>query len=124
MTKPTETLNRLAVIRDDDGNDQNLFVCRAEARKLGDHVARGITDHLWQLFACWFTAWFILTAGLGWLDRHGYLRPIDATDGGFAARSGVKLRTDHGTGCQYLESSDGALTPRMTASGKQSGCRA
>ena len=42
----------------------------------------------------------------------------DETDGA-GARSQMALRVDHGTGCQYLESSRGSLTPRMGRDGKQ-----
>jgi hypothetical protein len=34
-------------------------------------------------------------------------------------RSNLGLRTDFGTGCQYLESSFGGLTPRLGADGRQ-----
>ncbi|WP_311270524.1 hypothetical protein [Sphingobium sp. WCS2017Hpa-17] len=43
----------------------------------------------------------------------------DATDPPSGARSGVRLRTDSGTGCQYLETKGGALTPRMGRDGRQ-----
>jgi nitrogen fixation-related uncharacterized protein len=33
-------------------------------------------------------------------------------------RSGLRPYTDHGTGCQYLSTSDGALTPRLGADGR------
>lgn len=33
-------------------------------------------------------------------------------------RSGLGLCTDHGTGCQYLESRFGGLSPRLDASGR------
>ena len=39
----------------------------------------------------------------------------DDTDG--EKRSGVILRTDYGTGCQYLESVKGHLTPRLKPDG-------
>ena len=32
------------------------------------------------------------------------------------------LRVDQGTGCHYLATRDGGLTPRMSGSGKQMGC--
>jgi hypothetical protein len=38
------------------------------------------------------------------------------------ARSGVHLRTDHGTGCQYLEGPRGGITPRLSRSGEHKGC--
>jgi len=42
----------------------------------------------------------------------------DETDG-HGSRSGIALRTDNGTGCQYLESRFGGLTPRLDRAGKQ-----
>ena len=44
--------------------------------------------------------------------------PRDATDSA-TARSNMALRVDYGTGCQYLASASGALTPRMGADGRQ-----
>lgn len=41
----------------------------------------------------------------------------DDTDG--TKRSGIALRTDYGTGCQYLEGSLGGLTPRLDTNGQQ-----
>lgn len=44
-------------------------------------------------------------------------RPYDDSDppGG---RSGLTPKTDHLTGCQYLESPKGGLTPRLDAQGQ------
>jgi|GEM_PF-5098882 len=36
-----------------------------------------------------------------------------------AGRSDMKIMTDHMTGCQYLMSARGGLTPRMDENGKQ-----
>jgi len=36
-------------------------------------------------------------------------------------RSGLIIRTDYGTGCEYLETVRGGITPRMI-NGKQMGC--
>ncbi len=41
----------------------------------------------------------------------------DDTDSA-SERSGLGLRTDHGTGCQYLESRFGGLVPRLDAAGR------
>lgn len=48
-----------------------------------------------------------------------YLLPIwrDDTDGEY--RSGLALRVDARTGCQYLEAQGGGITPRLDRSGKQ-----
>lgn len=45
-------------------------------------------------------------------------RPLDDTDSPAGQRSNMELLTDHGTGCQYLLSEGGGLTPRLDASGK------
>ncbi|WP_018184668.1 hypothetical protein [Kaistia granuli] len=45
-------------------------------------------------------------------------RPMDDTDAP-GERSGLRLHTDHGTGCQYLATRDGALSPRLGADGRQ-----
>ena len=43
----------------------------------------------------------------------------DVTDTPDGSRSGMILRTDHGTGCQYLQSPLGfTITPRLDATGK------
>ena len=36
-----------------------------------------------------------------------------------AKRSGLELRFDHGTGCQYLVTRQGHITPRLGRDGKQ-----
>lgn len=52
-------------------------------------------------------------------NASGYGRDdTDAPD----ERSGLELRTDFGTGCQYLEASSGGLTPRLDADGNHMGC--
>jgi len=37
-------------------------------------------------------------------------------------RSGMALRTDNATGCQYLESQRGGITPRLSKGGIHHGC--
>ena len=50
-------------------------------------------------------------------------RPLDSTDNHTEGkRSGLTLRIDHGTGCQYL--SGISITPRIASDGKtHMGCR-
>ena len=38
-------------------------------------------------------------------------------------RSGLEVHTDHKTGCQYLSTLIGGLTPRADVRGEQVGCR-
>ncbi|HEV7285227.1 MAG TPA: hypothetical protein VGN75_10245 [Kaistia sp.] len=48
----------------------------------------------------------------------GVFSARDDTDGP-GKRSGLRPYTDHATGCQYLATSNGALTPRLSADGQQ-----
>ena len=73
-------------------------------KKVVNHVA-------WMLFIG-----YLLIAAIGW-----FTTDKDDTDG--PKRSNMVLRTDYGTGCQYLESHTGVLTPRMSADGKHTGCK-
>lgn len=50
-----------------------------------------------------------------------YVRPYDNTDNG-KERSGLTIRTDNLTGCQYLSTPSGGLTPRMDQSGTYQIC--
>jgi hypothetical protein len=43
--------------------------------------------------------------------------PYDSCDGE-GHRCGLRIRTDALTGCQYLESTGGALTPRLARDGR------
>ena len=44
--------------------------------------------------------------------------PTDDTDASSTRRSGMSLKTDYGTGCQYLQSTHGNLTPRLDVNGE------
>lgn len=44
--------------------------------------------------------------------------PVDDCDSPIG-RCGMKPMTDHRTGCQYLATSSGGLTPRLDADGRQ-----
>lgn len=48
--------------------------------------------------------------------------PKDSTDSP-DSRSGMSLHTDYETGCQYLSTVYGGITPRLDAKGYQIGCR-
>lgn len=51
--------------------------------------------------------------------------PRDDTDqpDNKAPRSGIQPHTDAATGCQYLSTPLGGITPRLDAHGQQLGCR-
>ena len=44
---------------------------------------------------------------------------IDNTDKNLFIRSDLGLKTDYGTGCQYLTTLWGSITPRLDKDGKQ-----
>lgn len=48
----------------------------------------------------------------------GEVTPYDSTDP-VDGRSGMRLYTDAGTGCQYVGAPSVGLTPRMAADGRQ-----
>lgn len=77
-------------------------------------VARSLCWQALQLFSLLYLAGLLL--GLLPLWR-------DSTDPPWPYRSGLSIRTDAATGCEYLETSGGAITPRMDASGHQRGCK-
>lgn len=70
----------------------------------------------------WLLKWLIVFYFVVALIRE---LPIarDGTDPGeWGERSGMVLRTDAATGCQYLEAMSGGLTPRIGGDGQHMGC--
>ena len=49
------------------------------------------------------------------------INPLDSTDSGFS-RSGLKVHVDAQTGCEYLSTPSGAITPRLSGAGEPTGC--
>lgn len=84
--------------------------------ELIDIIAEGISDGFWRIARLIAIGVFALFVIQGIFDLLGVGK--DSTDPA-NGRSGLELRTDAMTGCQYLESSDGALTPRLGRNGKQ-----
>lgn len=61
------------------------------------------------------TSWIINASPLG--------RDDSDKQGWFVARSGVKIVTDELSGCQYLSTSNGGITPRLNLDGSIVGCK-
>jgi len=82
-------------------------------------LGRGIGRGMLVEFGKWMLLGFGIVFVLGWaVQQLGY--GWDSTDNrGAGLHSNMRLRTDYGTGCQYLESRDGALTPRLNRAGRQ-----
>jgi hypothetical protein len=67
------------------------------------------------LLGIFFTA--VVIGLIGMFARNS--NPLDDTDNKLTgARSDMRILVDHGTGCQYLRSSGGGLTPRLDKDGK------
>lgn len=73
-------------------------------------MTRGVVSYLGGLVIIVFLL-------LALYDASG-LRPRDSTDSP-TERSGLRPRVDYGTGCQYLETGVGGITPRLDKTGKQ-----
>lgn len=80
-----------------------------QLRRIGRELFKGA----WQYFALVLGLTLLLYVAIQWAT--GGL-DYDDTDG-HSTRSGMKLRTDYGTGCQYLETTDGGITPRLDSAG-------
>lgn len=74
-------------------------------------------------FTTWLVRWCMAAIGVAFLIG---LTPIGRDDsdrqGWGDGRSGVTPVIDARTGCQYLRTSDGGITPRNGADGHQLGC--
>ena len=88
-----------------------MNICITVPEDLGRRLIRGVCKEI--------APWII-----GRLAGVGAVQPLfptwdDTDDRSAGIHSEMRLRTDHMTRCQYLESSNGALTPRLGADGKQ-----
>jgi len=86
------------------------------ARKFHQDVGYNVALGVMWLVCVWLLGGYAVGAlgSVTW-DRW---RPTDATDADWRHRSGLRLYTDHATGCQYI-SAGGDLTARLNASGHQ-----
>lgn len=72
----------------------------------------------------WLATWLMVAYFVAVMIGKSPLSRDDTDSGEWGERSGVALRTDYKTGCQYLESINGGLTPRRDGAGRHVGCRA
>lgn len=86
------------------------------ASVIADGVSRGVKAGVAQaikLALIWIVAAGLFVAALS------RCQPTDSTDYSTSDRSGLKLHTDAMTGCQYLSTSGGGITPRLDSQGRQ-----
>ena len=92
---------------------------KSEPQKIiEDGIANGLTKAVKPLIHWVGISAVLYVLANVFIGQTGYGR--DDTDG--AKRSNMALRTDYGTGCQYLETSGGGITPRLDVNGKHKGC--
>lgn len=73
-----------------------------------------------------FTVWLAWMVCIGMMIVFVFsMLPLhrDTTDGEWPRRSGMRPLTDAFTGCQYLETSGGGITPRIDSRGRHLGCK-
>jgi hypothetical protein len=65
-----------------------------------------------------FCIFYLIVVIVGDFIKTSFELGYDDTDNKVKGiRSGMAVRTDHGTGCNYLESAKGALIPRLDSHG-------
>lgn len=88
-------------------SDSSVWVI-ASKKLMADAVFDGVTKAV-----AWICAAIIALGLIGSIV--GYQQKDDTDPSG--GRSGLKIYTDSGTGCQYLSVSGGGVTPRLSADG-------
>lgn len=81
-----------------------------DAQRLGKMMARGALSEIGTLVL----VWLLIVTAISWA-----ISPGDDSESPTGKRSGLRPRTDHLTGCQYLETKDGGITPRVDRHGRQ-----
>lgn len=74
-----------------------------------------------KMFAEWLIVILIIAVIIQYLIAASPIGRDDTDEGRgwFARRSNMTVYTDHKTGCQYLATPSGGLTPRLDGEGKQ-----
>lgn len=99
--------------------NSTLSMTKGDAENVGRWLMAGAANELartafWVVFAVAVISLAADFAG-GFLG----LPPGDDTDVSWAQHSGLRPRRDALTGCEYLETHDGGITPRLRADGHQ-----
>jgi len=85
---------------------------KALERFVGRGVHRGILS-----FFCNLCLWILVIVFIDYLLFNWFDWRKDSTDGEY--RSGMEIRIDYLTGCEYLATGGGGLTPRLRDDGSQ-----
>lgn len=89
-------------------SDSSVWVI-ASKKLMADAVFDGVTKAV-----AWICVAIIVLGLIGSIVGYPQKDDTDPSDG----RSGLKIYTDSGTGCQYLSVSGGGVTPRLSVDGQ------
>lgn len=88
---------------------------KEQLREAGKHFSEGVVDTILK----WVVIFFLIGLAISFFVRFTHVGMDDTDSRQDGKISGLRPRTDYGTGCQYLETRDGAITPRLGRDGKQ-----
>jgi len=80
-------------------------------QRVGFHTLWGATQFLSILI--------LATLVTAYVENYFWPKPVDDCDVSVSQRCGMAVLTDTRTGLQYLATSQGGITPRLDANGKQ-----
>lgn len=83
-----------------------------------EEIGRSLTSGALIEIGKWFIIATLVVVTFRWADDRWQITDRDSSDGR-SGKSGMIVRTDAFSGCQYLETKDGSITPRMGVDGKQ-----
>lgn len=97
-------------------NDKSAEQVMAQALSLGlKDAGRALYRFAFKLLIAWIIGYYVFSFVAGQFEMG-----FDDTDDKLSGeRSGMALHIDNRTGCHYLASSAGSLTPRLDKSGRQ-----
>jgi hypothetical protein len=76
-----------------------------------------------KAWSIWLAGWILVGAVVAAIVSLTPLGRDNSDQGEWGARSGLIIKTDALTGCEYLATTSGGLSPRLTQHGYQVGCR-
>jgi len=94
---------------------------KTDRKQVEELIANGVDQGIWKVILFTMGVWIALLL-LDYSLFRVFQLGADSTDSE-TARSGMVIKTDNKTGCEYLATRDGGLTPRVDYQGYQLGCK-
>jgi len=94
---------------------------KTDRKEVEDLIACGVDQGIWKVF--FFIFWvYLAVIFFDVVTFKLFQWGADSTDTD-SARSGMAIKTDNKTGCEYLVTGNGGITPRLDREGYQMGCK-